>query len=256
MTLPGLDGVYALGDAAAVPDLAKGGTARSARPPPSTPCGRAASPRTSSRRCAASRCSRTSTRTSASSSTSAAQDAVSKPLGIELRGLPAQARGPRLPLAALRTNVAKARVMTNWLLNAFGGDDFVRTGFLPHPGHAAGLRAHGRVPDARADPGARRGGESPAEVTRGGPHPGRDGMIGHVADRITAACDGASKGNPGRPPGPGSSPTAPASPSRWEAGPLGTATNNVAELTALEQLLQAPPTRTCPWRSGWTPSTR
>ncbi|NKI40190.1 ribonuclease H family protein [Streptomyces physcomitrii] len=58
-----------------------------------------------------------------------------------------------------------------------------------------------------------------------------------MAQRVIAACDGASKGNPG-----------PAGwawviadteevPARWEAGPLGTATNNVAELTALEQLL-------------------
>ncbi|GHI09977.1 ribonuclease HI [Streptomyces cellostaticus] len=54
-----------------------------------------------------------------------------------------------------------------------------------------------------------------------------------------AACDGASKGNPG-----------PAgwawvvsdderTPARWESGPLGRATNNVAELTALERLLAA-----------------
>jgi ribonuclease HI len=60
-----------------------------------------------------------------------------------------------------------------------------------------------------------------------------------VVERIIAACDGASKGNPG-----------PAGwawviaddrgdPDRWEAGPLGTATNNVAELTALERLLAA-----------------
>ncbi|QKW09086.1 ribonuclease HI [Streptomyces sp. NA04227] len=58
-----------------------------------------------------------------------------------------------------------------------------------------------------------------------------------MAERLIAACDGASKGNPG-----------PAGwawviadeaevPVRWEAGPLGTATNNVAELTALERLL-------------------
>ncbi|MET9443464.1 ribonuclease H [Streptomyces sp. NPDC006610] len=62
-------------------------------------------------------------------------------------------------------------------------------------------------------------------------------MIGHMRERVVAACDGASKGNPG-----------PAgwawvvadegeSPARWEAGPLGRATNNVAELTALERLL-------------------
>ncbi|MET9480155.1 ribonuclease H [Streptomyces sp. NPDC006638] len=64
-------------------------------------------------------------------------------------------------------------------------------------------------------------------------------MIGGMAERVIAACDGASKGNPG-----------PAGwawviadgaelPDRWEAGALGTATNNVAELTALERLLAA-----------------
>jgi NADH dehydrogenase len=56
-------------------------------------------------------------------------DAVSKPLGIELRGLPAQAVARGYHWSALRTNVAKTRVMTNWLLNAVAGDDFVRTGF-------------------------------------------------------------------------------------------------------------------------------
>ncbi|WP_405558233.1 ribonuclease H [Streptomyces sp. NBC_01171] len=65
-------------------------------------------------------------------------------------------------------------------------------------------------------------------------------MIGHMRERVVAACDGASKGNPG-----------PAgwawvvsddderTPARWESGPLGRATNNVAELTALERLLTA-----------------
>ncbi|MEU5890196.1 ribonuclease H [Streptomyces sp. NPDC047461] len=64
-------------------------------------------------------------------------------------------------------------------------------------------------------------------------------MIGPMRERVVAACDGASKGNPG-----------PAgwawvvaddteTPARWEAGPLGKATNNVAELTALERLLTA-----------------
>ncbi|MFF7331223.1 RNase H family protein [Streptomyces sp. NPDC008150] len=62
-------------------------------------------------------------------------------------------------------------------------------------------------------------------------------MIGPMLERLVAACDGASKGNPG--------PAAWAwvisederTPVRWEAGPLGRATNNVAELTALERLL-------------------
>jgi NADH dehydrogenase len=56
-------------------------------------------------------------------------DAVSKPLGIALRGLPAQAVARGYHWSALRTNVAKARVLTNWTLNALAGDDFVRTGF-------------------------------------------------------------------------------------------------------------------------------
>ncbi|MFY1679744.1 MULTISPECIES: ribonuclease H family protein [unclassified Streptomyces] len=58
-----------------------------------------------------------------------------------------------------------------------------------------------------------------------------------MRERVVAACDGASKGNPG-----------PAGwawvvadenehPVRWDSGPLGSATNNVAELTALERLL-------------------
>lgn len=61
-----------------------------------------------------------------------------------------------------------------------------------------------------------------------------------MTGRIPAACDGASKGNPG--------PAAWAwviaggpdgGAGRWEAGPLGATTNNVAELTALERLLSA-----------------
>ncbi|WP_432000965.1 ribonuclease H family protein [Streptomyces sioyaensis] len=64
-------------------------------------------------------------------------------------------------------------------------------------------------------------------------------MIAPMAERVSAACDGASKGNPG-PAGwawviaDGADTVV-----RWEAGPLGTATNNVAELTALERLLTA-----------------
>lgn len=61
-----------------------------------------------------------------------------------------------------------------------------------------------------------------------------------MTDRAIAACDGACKGNPGpaawawvlvEDVGSGSG--------RWAAGPLGDTTNNVAELTALEQLLSA-----------------
>lgn len=61
-----------------------------------------------------------------------------------------------------------------------------------------------------------------------------------MTDRILAACDGACKGNPG-PAGwawvvlQGSGDGV----GRWQSGALGDATNNVAELTALERLLSA-----------------
>ncbi|MCA6091166.1 ribonuclease HI [Streptomyces sp. SCA3-4] len=60
-----------------------------------------------------------------------------------------------------------------------------------------------------------------------------------MSERIIAACDGASKGNPGPAAWAWVIADAQGTPERWEAGPLGRATNNVAELTALEQLLGA-----------------
>lgn len=59
-------------------------------------------------------------------------------------------------------------------------------------------------------------------------------------ERVLAACDGACKGNPG----PAAwawviAEDAGGAPGRWAAGALGTATNNIAELTALEELLSA-----------------
>ncbi|MFF0969367.1 ribonuclease H family protein [Streptomyces sp. NPDC003703] len=60
-----------------------------------------------------------------------------------------------------------------------------------------------------------------------------------MRERVVAACDGASKGNPG-PAGWAWVVSDDAGTAvRWEAGALGTATNNVAELTALERLLAA-----------------
>jgi ribonuclease HI len=58
-----------------------------------------------------------------------------------------------------------------------------------------------------------------------------------MADRIIAACDGASKGNPG--PAAWAWVVTDGRKLRWTAGPLGDTTNNVAELTALERLLSA-----------------
>ena len=69
--------------------------------------------------------------------------------------------------------------------------------------------------------------------------PLRPDIIEGMIERVIAACDGAAKGNPG--------PTGWAFvianstgvPQRWQAGPLGHSTNNIGELTALEQLLAA-----------------
>ncbi len=64
-------------------------------------------------------------------------------------------------------------------------------------------------------------------------------MIGRMLERVVAACDGASKGNPGPAGWAWVVSDASETPVRWEAGPLGRATNNIAELTALERLLAA-----------------
>ncbi|MFJ5774123.1 ribonuclease H [Streptomyces sp. NPDC093094] len=64
-------------------------------------------------------------------------------------------------------------------------------------------------------------------------------MIGRMRERVVAACDGASKGNPGPAGWAWVVADETETPGRWEAGPLGRATNNVAELTALERLLAA-----------------
>ena len=60
-----------------------------------------------------------------------------------------------------------------------------------------------------------------------------------MVERIIAACDGAAKGNPG--PAAWAYVVADGAgvPQRWQAGPLGHSTNNIGELTALEQLLTA-----------------
>lgn len=129
MRLPGFDGVFALGDAAAVPDLTKGGGA--VCPPTAQHASRQG-------RTLADNLIATLRRQPLKPYSHrdlglvvdlGGKDAVSKPVGIELHGVPAQAVARGYHWSALRTNVAKVRVMTNWMLNAVAGDDFVRTGF-------------------------------------------------------------------------------------------------------------------------------
>ncbi|MDH6125084.1 NAD(P)/FAD-dependent oxidoreductase [Kitasatospora sp. GP82] len=130
MRVPQFESVFALGDAAAVPDLAEGDGA--VCPPTAQHAARQG-------------------RAAADNLVAAlrnqplqpyyhkdlglvvdlgGKDAVSKPLGIELKGVPAQLVARGYHIMAMRTNASKFRVGANWLLNATAGDDFVRTGFL------------------------------------------------------------------------------------------------------------------------------
>ncbi|MFJ2605641.1 NAD(P)/FAD-dependent oxidoreductase [Streptomyces sp. NPDC091279] len=130
LTLPGQDGVFALGDAAAVPDQAKDDG--SAVCPPTAQHAMRQGKRVADNVIAALRGQTMYPyvhRDLGLVVDLGGKDAVSKPLGVELRGLPAQAVARGYHWSALRTNVAKTRVMTNWVLNALAGDDFVRTGF-------------------------------------------------------------------------------------------------------------------------------
>jgi NADH dehydrogenase len=129
MSLPGTDGVFALGDSAAVPDLAKGDGAVC---PPTAQHAHRQGKRVAGNLIAMLR--NQPMRPYEHHDLGlvvdlGGRDAVSRPLGLELRGLPAQAVARGYHLGALRTHVAKTRVATNWLLNAVAGDDFVRTGF-------------------------------------------------------------------------------------------------------------------------------
>lgn len=131
LSVPGLDGVFALGDAAAVPDLAKG--------EPDAVC-----PPTAQHAMRQGwKMARNLTATVRGMPREAYRhkdlglvvdlggaDAVAKPVGIELSGLPAQFVARSYHLAALRTGTARFRTAALWALNAATGDDFVRTGFV------------------------------------------------------------------------------------------------------------------------------
>ncbi|MFJ3671014.1 NAD(P)/FAD-dependent oxidoreductase [Streptomyces sp. NPDC090106] len=130
MALPGQDGVFALGDAAAVPDEAKGEEGSIC--PPTAQHAMRQGKHVADNVIATLRGRGTTPYVHKDLGLVVdlgGRDAVSKPLGVELRGLPAQAVARGYHWSALRTNVAKTRVMTNWVLNAIAGDDFVRTGF-------------------------------------------------------------------------------------------------------------------------------
>ncbi|MFF2542246.1 NAD(P)/FAD-dependent oxidoreductase [Kitasatospora sp. NPDC058063] len=130
MRVPQFEGVFAVGDAAAVPDLAKGDGAVC----PPTAQHSARQGRAVANNVIASLHGRPLEpyyhKDLGLVVDLGGKDAVSKPLGVELRGVPAQLVARGYHLMAMRTNAAKFRVGANWLLNATAGDDFVRTGFL------------------------------------------------------------------------------------------------------------------------------
>ncbi|KDN81420.1 NAD(P)/FAD-dependent oxidoreductase [Kitasatospora cheerisanensis] len=130
MRVPQFEGVFALGDAAAVPDLAKGDGAVC---PPTAQHSARQGKRLADNLVAALRNQPLQPyfhKDLGLVVDLGGKDAVSKPLGVELHGMPAQLVARGYHVMAMRTNSAKYRTSANWLLNATAGDDFVRTGFL------------------------------------------------------------------------------------------------------------------------------
>ncbi|POX46804.1 NAD(P)/FAD-dependent oxidoreductase [Streptomyces sp. Ru72] len=129
LAVRGLDGVFALGDAAAVPDLAKGPDAIC---PPTAQHAMRQGWKAAKNVAAALRGAPLTPyrhRDLGLVVDLGGVQAVSKPLGVELTGLPAQVVARGYHVGALRTVPARLRTLTNWTLNAMAGYDFVRTGF-------------------------------------------------------------------------------------------------------------------------------
>jgi NADH:ubiquinone reductase (H+-translocating) len=130
MAVPGHPEVFALGDAAAVPDLATGPDA--VCPPTAQHATRQAP--VAAANVAASLQSRPTTdyrhRDLGLVVDLGGTEAVAKPFGIDLAGLPAQAVTRGYHLWALRAPGAVTRVATNWVLHAAGMSNAVRLGFL------------------------------------------------------------------------------------------------------------------------------
>lgn len=129
LTVPGVDGVFALGDAAAVPDLVKGGDA--VCPPTAQHAMRQGWAAAKNVTAALRGEPMTAYRHKDMGLVVdlGGSQAVSKPMGVQLTGLAAQVVARGYHLGALRTVTARFRTAANWGLNALAGDDYVRTGF-------------------------------------------------------------------------------------------------------------------------------
>lgn len=130
LAVPGCEDVFAVGDAAAVPDVVKGGDAIC---PPTAQHAERQGKAVAANLLA-------SLRGRAFQSYAhrdlgmvvdlGGKDAVARPLGVNLTGVPAQAVTRGYHLLAMRAGVSRWRTAAQWALNAATGDDFVRTGFV------------------------------------------------------------------------------------------------------------------------------
>lgn len=131
LELPGYPGVFALGDCAAVPDLTQDDPAAIC-PPTAQHATRMA--KTAADNVVASLQGRPLAQYSHHDLglvvDLGGSQAVAHPLNLKLKGMPAQAVTRGYHLFALPLMRTRARVVANWILHLFGGDDFIRIGFL------------------------------------------------------------------------------------------------------------------------------
>ena len=157
----GHENVWAVGDAAAVPDPGAARQARPARPPPSTPCGRASLVADNVARGARPAASRGKFRyrTLGVFVDMGQHKAVATMLGVRIRGFPAWFAARTYHLAMMPGLGRRLRLMADWTVGLFFGRASAELGQLGHP------PTLGEPPDEQRS-SARRSGSS-RERTRG-----------------------------------------------------------------------------------------
>ena len=155
----GAEHAWAAGDAAAVPDLTADRARHGVRrPTPSTPCARpGCSPRTSSRRCAASPLSDYRHKYAGSVASLGLHKGVAHVYGRKLKGYPAWLMHRAYHLSRVPTFNRKARVLAEWTLAGLFKREIVSLGSLEHPRAEFETRGRRRArPDPRAPAGRQR----------------------------------------------------------------------------------------------------
>lgn len=138
LTVPGLNGVWACGDAAAVPDLTEGDGKICA---PTAQHAMRQGRHLAKNLLATLRGGRVEPYRHPDLGMVVdlgGRDAVARPLKIGLRGIPAQFAARGYHLMALRTGVARARVAFDWTVHGLSGDDFLRIGYGDYDAHTIG----------------------------------------------------------------------------------------------------------------------